>query len=228
MLGAEFATALEAIGCICRCEIRWRPHRVHRPNDTPSPEPTVSNAALLGRVVVIPHSDMAWLQPRRYCWVPTAVKVTSSYASPREEGVTNVAVVDHGSPTCSGAIYGTVPEAEIIGVATFLLHTSPFGLAVHLVDVSIVGVHLRRGPGSIVPRDQGTKLPLHQAARPKLGSGRAALCAAHGWSAPSLGGTAEFALGGRPPSGAQFCCCSREGPACTPHVAQGARNPLGA
>ena len=38
-----------------------------------------------------PHSDVAWPEPRRYCWVPAAVKVTSSDASPHEDGVTNVA-----------------------------------------------------------------------------------------------------------------------------------------
>ena len=147
--GAEFATALEAIWSTCGCEIHWRPHGVHRPNDILSPELTASNAALLGRVVVNSHSDVAWLEPHRYCWVPMAARVTSSDASPQEEGASNVAVAGHGSPTWTGAIHGTVLEAEIIGAATFLLHTSPSGLAVHVVDVSIIGAHLRRAPEAL-------------------------------------------------------------------------------
>ena len=91
-----------------------------------------------------PHSDVAWLEPLRYCWVPAAAKVTSSYACPQEDGATNVAVASHGSPTWTGAIRGTVPEAEIIGAATYLLHVPPFGHTVHVVDASIIGAHLRR------------------------------------------------------------------------------------
>ena len=29
-------------------------------------------AALLGRVMVSPHPDVAWLEPHRYCWVHVA------------------------------------------------------------------------------------------------------------------------------------------------------------
>ena len=42
------------------------------------------------------------------------------------------------------AIYGTVPEAEIIGAAAYLLHTPPAACTVHVVDASIIGAHLRR------------------------------------------------------------------------------------
>ena len=55
-----------------------------------------------------------------------------------------MAVASHGSPTWTGAIYGTVPEAEIIGAATYLLHTPPSACTVHVVDASIIGAHLRR------------------------------------------------------------------------------------
>ena len=142
--GAEFATALEVIGSMCGCEIPWLPHGVHRPNGILSPELAASNAALLGRVVVSPHSDVAWPEPHGYCGMPMAARVTSSHASPQEEGFTNMAVAGHGSPTWTGAIHGTFLEAEIIGAATFLVHTSPSGLALHVVAVSIIGAHLRR------------------------------------------------------------------------------------
>ena len=108
------------------------------------PELTAFNATLLGRVVRSPHSDVAWLGPRWYCWVPAAAKVTSSDASPQEDEATNVALACHGSPTWTGAICGTVPEVEIIGAATYLLHTPPSGHRVHVVDASIIGAHLRR------------------------------------------------------------------------------------
>ena len=91
-----------------------------------------------------PHSDVAWLEPHRYCWVPVATKVTSSDASPQGDDATNVAVASHGIPTWTGAIYGTVPEAEIIGAAAYLLHTPPSACTVHVVDASVIGAHLRR------------------------------------------------------------------------------------
>ena len=50
--GAEYTTVLDGIKAICRCDVHWRPHGVHRPNVVLSPELTASNAALLGRVVV--------------------------------------------------------------------------------------------------------------------------------------------------------------------------------
>ena len=70
--------------------------------------------------------------------------VTSFDASPQGDDATNVAVASHGIPTWTGAIYGTVPEAEIIGAAAYLLRTPPFACTVHVVDVSIIGAHLRR------------------------------------------------------------------------------------
>ena len=91
-----------------------------------------------------PHSDVAWRKPRRYCWVASAAKVTSSDASPREDEATNVAVASHGSPTWTGAIRGTVAEVEIIRAAAYLLHTPPSGHTIPVVDASIIGAHLRR------------------------------------------------------------------------------------
>ena len=87
---------------------------------------------------------MAWLEPHRYCWVPVATKVTSSDASPQGDDATKVAVASHRIPTLTGAIYGTVPEAEIFGAAAYLLHTPPSACTVHVVDASIIGAHLRR------------------------------------------------------------------------------------
>ena len=82
--------------------------------------------------------------PHRCCWVAAATKVTSSDASPQEDGATNVAVASHVSPTWTGAIRGTVPWAEIINAAAYLLHTPPSACTMHIVDASIIGAHLRR------------------------------------------------------------------------------------
>ena len=142
--GAEYTTALDAIKSVCGCDLAWRPHAVYRPKVVLSPELTASSAASLGRVVQSPHSDVAWLEPHRYCWVPVATNNTSSDASPQGDDATNVALASHGIPTWTGAIYGTVPEAEIIGAAAYLLHTPPSACMVHVVDASIIGAHLRR------------------------------------------------------------------------------------
>ena len=90
-----------------------------------------------------PHSNVAWLEPHQYCWVPAATKVTLSDASAQEDGATNVAMASHGSPTWTGAIGGTVPEAEIIGAGAYLLQAPPLACTVHVVDASIIGAHLR-------------------------------------------------------------------------------------
>ena len=58
--------------------------------------------------------------------------------------VTNVVVAGHGNPTLTGAKYGPIAEAEIARAATFVLHTPRSGLALHMVDVSIIGAHPRR------------------------------------------------------------------------------------
>ena len=142
--GAEYTTALDAIKSLCGCDLAWRPHAVYQPKVVVSPELTASSAASLGKVTQSPHSDVAWLEPRRYCWVPVAPKLTSSDASPQGDEATNVAVASHGSPTWTGAIYGTVPEAEIMGAVAYLLHTPPSACTVHVVDASIIGAHLRR------------------------------------------------------------------------------------
>ena len=115
--GAEYTTALDAIKSVCGCGLAWRPHAVYQPRVVMSPELTASSAACLGRVVQSPHSDVAWLEPHRYGWVPVATKVTSSDASPQGDDATNVAVASYGIPTWTAAIYGTVSEAEIIGAA---------------------------------------------------------------------------------------------------------------
>ena len=117
---------------------------MYQPEVVLCPELTASNAASPRKVTQRPHSDVAWLEPHRYCWVPAATKVTSSDASPQGDGATNVAVASHGSPTWTGAIHGTVPEAEIIGARAYLLHTPPLACTVHVVDASIIGAHLRR------------------------------------------------------------------------------------
>ena len=147
--GAEYTTALDAIKFVCGCDLAWRPHAVFQPKVVLSPELTASSAASLGKVTQSPHADVAWLEPRRYCRVPVATKVTSSDALPQGDEATNVAVGSHGSPTWTGAIHGTVPEAEIIGAAAYLLHTPPTACTVHVVDASIIGAHLRRAQESL-------------------------------------------------------------------------------
>ena len=97
--GAEYTTAMDAIKSVCGCDLAWRPHAVYRLKVVLSPELTASSAASLGKVVQSPHSDVAWLEPQRYCWVPVATKVTSSDASPQGDDATNVAVASHGIPT---------------------------------------------------------------------------------------------------------------------------------
>ena len=58
-----------------------------------------------------------------------------------------MAVASHGNPTWTGAIRGTVPEAEIIGAAACLLHTPPSSHTdVHVDDASIIVAHLRTAP----------------------------------------------------------------------------------
>ena len=137
--GAEYTTALDAIKSICGCNVSWRPHAVYPPKVVLSPELTACNATLLGRVVRNPQSDVAWLEPNRFCWVPAAPKVMSCDASSEEDGGTNVAVASHGYPTWTGAIRGTVPEAEIIEAAAYLPHTPPCGHTAHVGDTSIIG-----------------------------------------------------------------------------------------
>ena len=84
-----------------------------------------------------------------------SVKVTSSVASPQEDGVTNVAVASHGSPTWIGAIRGMVTEAEIIGAAAYLLKTPLSSHTVHVVDASIIGTHLRKAQEAVYRGSKG-------------------------------------------------------------------------
>ena len=142
--GAKFATVLEAIRSICECDVHWRPHDVHRPRDALFLGLIAANVAALWKVVVGAHTDVAWLEPHKYCWVPVAASVTSFDASPNKEGVTNVAAAGHGRPTWIGTIHGTIPDAQIVGAAVHLLNTPPSGLAVHMALASIIGAHLRR------------------------------------------------------------------------------------
>ena len=152
---AEYTTDHDAIKSVCGCNLAWRLHAVYQPKVVLSPKLTASSAGSLGKVSKSPHSDVAWLEPRRYCWVPVATKVTSSDASPQGDEATNVAVASHGSPTWTGAIHSTV-EAEIIGAAAYLLHTPPSACTVHVVDASIIGAHLRRAQEAL---DRGIKGP---------------------------------------------------------------------
>ena len=126
--GAEYTTALDAIKSVCGCDVARRRHAVYRPKVILSLGLTATSAASLGKVTRSPHSDVAWLEPHQYCWVPAATKVTSSDGSPQGDRATNVAVASHGSPTWTGAIRGTVPEAEIIGAAAYVLHSPPVGM----------------------------------------------------------------------------------------------------
>ena len=76
--------------------------------------------------------------------MPAAAKVTSSDASPQEDGATNVAVASHGNPTWTGAIRGRVPKAEIIGAVAYLLHTPSYSHTAHVVDASNIGARLHK------------------------------------------------------------------------------------
>ena len=91
-----------------------------------------------------PDSDEAWLEPHSYCWLPVAANVTSLDAPPEEDRVTNVEMASHGSPMWTGTIRGTVPEAEIIGAAAYVLLVPSSSNTVHVVDASIIGAHVRR------------------------------------------------------------------------------------
>ena len=73
-----------------------------------------------------------------------ATKVTSSDASPQGDDAKNLAMASRRIPTWTGAHYGTVPEAEIIGAAAYLLHTPLSACTVRVVDAFIIGAHLRR------------------------------------------------------------------------------------
>ena len=142
--GPEYTTALDAIKSVCGCDVAWRPHAVYRLKAVLSPELTASSAASLGKVVQSPHSDVAWLEPHWYCRVLAASKITSCDASPQGDGVTNVAIASHGIPTWTNAIRGTVPEAEVIGAAAYLLHNPPSACMVQVVHACIIEAHLRR------------------------------------------------------------------------------------
>ena len=216
--GAEYTTTLDAIKSICECDVYWPPHGVYRPKADLSSEVRASNAALVGSVVMSPHSDVAWLEPHMYCWVPVAAK---------EDGVTNVAVVSHGSPTWTGAIRGTVPEARIIGAAAYVLHTPPSSHTVHVVDASITGAHLRRAQAALY---RGIKIPtshvinqhalnwvvegLHRLPRTVGGP--------HHWVVRQSWHLAAV------PLEVPDCCGPREGPTRTPPVAKKTCNPPGA
>ena len=176
----------------------WRPHAVSWPKAVLSPELTASSAASLGKVVQSPHSDVARLEPHRYCWVPAATKVASSDASPQGDGATNVAVVSHGSPTRTGAIRGTVPGAQIIGAAAYLLHTPPPACTVHVVDASIIGAHLRRAQEALYRGIKGrTSHLVNQHALNWIVEGLRRLPRRVG-GATSLAGEAKLALGRSP------------------------------
>ena len=194
----------------------------------PSPELTASSAASLGKVVQSPHSNVAWLEPHRYCWVPVATKVTSSDTSPQGDDATNMAVASQGIPTWTGAIYGTVPEAEIIGAVAYLLHTPPSACTVHVLDASVIGAHLRRAQEALYRGIKGrTSHLVNQHALSWKVEGLRRLPRRVG-GPHQLGGEAELALGGGPARGTGLCSGPCNGPACPSCPAKGARHPLGA
>ena len=156
--GAEYTTSLNAIQSVCGCDLAWRPHSVYQPKVVLSPEVTASSAASLGRVTQSPHSNVALLEPDRYCRVSVATKVISPDALPQGDEATNVAVASQGSPTWTSAIYGTVSVAEIIGAAVNLLHTPPSACTVHVVDATIIGAHLRRAQETLYRGIKGPTL----------------------------------------------------------------------
>ena len=140
--GGEDTTALDAIKSVRGCDLAWRPHAVYRPKVVLSPEITASSAASLGRVVQSPHSDVAWLEPHRYCWVPVATKVTSSDAFLRETTPQTWRWPATESPR--GRVPSTARSRRQRSSAR--RHTC---CTVHVVDASIMGAHLRRAQEAV-------------------------------------------------------------------------------
>ena len=161
-------------------------------------ELTASSAASLGKVTQSPHSDVAWLEPHRYCWVPAATKVTPFDASPQGEAATNVALASHGSPTWTGAIRGKVPEAGIIGAAAYLLQTPPVGMHGACGGCLHHWSAPAQGAGGPLLWHQRADLASGRPARTELDIGGAAGATTQGWGATPLGGAAELAFGGSP------------------------------
>ena len=155
--GAEYTTVPDAIKSVCGCNVHWRPHGVHWPNVVVSPELTASNAALLGRVVVSPHSDVAWLEPHRYCWVPVAARGHQSGRGEPWQSHVDRCHPWHGSR--GGDHRGNrLPTPH----ASFRPHGARGGCFHHWGATA-------RSLGGPVPRHQRTNLPLHQPAHFELG-----------------------------------------------------------
>ena len=180
--GAEYTTALDAIKSVCGCDLVWRPHAVYRPTVVLSPELTASSAASRGRVLQSPHSDVAWLEPDRYCWVPVATKVTSSEASPHVDGCH----LRHG-PGGGDHRHSGVPVAH----TPISVHGTRGGRVLHRSASP-------QGTGGPVPWHQGADITSGQPARAELDSRGAAATATPSWEATPLGAEAELALGGSP------------------------------
>ena len=54
-----------------------------------------------------------------------------------------MAVASHGNPTWTGGIRGTVPEAEIIWAAAFVLCTPPSCLTIHVEEPDFAVTHAK-------------------------------------------------------------------------------------
>ena len=222
--GAEYTMALEAIKSVCGCDLAWRRHAIYRPKVVLSPELTASSVASLGRVVQSLHSDLAWLEPHRYCWVPLATKVTSSDASPQGNNATNQPWEPHADgchlrhgPGGRDHRRGGIPVAH----APVSVHRTR-GACIHHLSASL------QGTGGPVPWHQGADITSGQRARAELDSRGAAATATPSWGATPLGGEAELARGGSPARGAGHCRGLCNEPACSSRPTHGARHPLDA
>ena len=186
--GAEYTTALDAIKSVCGCDLAWRTHAVYRPKVVLSPELTASSAASLGKVVQSPNSDVAWLEPHRYCLVPVATKVTWSDASPQGDNATNVdgCHLRHG-PGGGDHRPGGIPVAH----APVSMHGARGGCVRHRSASP-------QGAGGPVPLHQGADITSGQPAHTELDSGGAAAAATPSRGAAPPGGEAELALRGGP------------------------------
>ena len=79
--------------------------------------------------------------------------------------MTNLAVAGPSSDTWTGAICGTVPDAEVLGAAMFLCHTPPWEASIHVVDATIIGAHIRRAQETLYRGIKGpTSLIVNQMA----------------------------------------------------------------
>ena len=115
-----------------------------RPTECHSPELSIAHTPSLGDVKLDTTTQVATFEPRQYCWLAEVgnMCVTASDASPQAKGSTNLAVVRPGFPHWVGALYGTVPDAEVVGASLPITHAHPTMHHHHFVDAAIIIFHI--------------------------------------------------------------------------------------